>query len=139
MSDPLDANLMEARRWLQQAEEHLSVARWDGQGEFWAAACFQAQQAAEVAVKAVLIRQGERSIVTHGVVGLIKRAAKYYADLASLSVRARRLDRYYIATRYPNGLPSGTAGENFDQQDFETAIEAATEVIESARRIVERA
>ena len=139
MSDPPDANLTEARRWLRQAEEHLSVAQWDGQGEFWAAACFQAQQAAELALKAVLIREGERSIVTHGVVGLVKRVGRYHASFASMAADARRLDRYYIPTRYPNGLASGTAAENFDREDFDTAIDAATKVIESARETVEPA
>jgi len=139
MSDPPDANVVEAARWLRQAIEHLSVARWDGQGEFWAAACFQAQQSAELALKAVLIHQGERSVMTHGVVGLVKRVSKYHAELAALAAQARRLDRYYIPTRYPNGLASGTAAENFDDEDFQMAVDAATEVIESARRIVEQA
>ena len=137
MSDPVDANLAEARRWLKQAGEHLSVAQWDRDGKFWAAACFQAQQAAETAVKAVLIREGERSIITHGVVGLVKRVANYHPDFADLAAHARRLDRYYIPTRYPNGLVDGTAAENFDRRDAEEAIQAVDEIIQRVRRIVE--
>lgn len=139
MSNQTDANLAEARRWLKQADEHLAVARWDGHGEFWAPACFQAQQAAELALRAVLIREGERSVVTHGVVALVERVTKNHASFASLAAGARRLDLYHIPTRYPNSLASGTAAENFDREDFQTAIDAATKVIEAARRIVKQA
>jgi len=38
----------------------------------------------------------------------------------------------YIPTRCPNGLVNGTAAENLDRGDPETAIEAGTTVIESA-------
>ena len=50
-----------------------------------------------------------------------------------------QVDRYYIPTRYPNGLASGTAAENFDHQDFDIAINAATKAIEFARQIIEQA
>ena len=70
MSEVRDANLHEARRWLRQADEHFASAKWSAQGKYWAAACFQCQQAAELAMKAILIRQGERPRA-HGVVRLV--------------------------------------------------------------------
>jgi len=139
MTPPTDNNLTEARRWLRQAEEHLAVARWNGEGKYWAAGCFQAQQAAELALKAVLIRAGERVILMHGVVALLKHVAAAHSTFGTLGGAARRLDRYYIGTRYPNGLASGTAAENFDEEDFQTAVAAATEVLSAARQVVEQA
>jgi HEPN domain-containing protein len=132
MSEALDNNLFEARRWLKQAEEHLAVAEWNGQGRFWPAACFHCQQAGELAMKAVLLREGERNLRVHTVLGLLRRAAEYDAALRPLEPKARRLDRYYIGTRYPNGLGEGTASDYYDEADFQEARSAAAELIEMA-------
>jgi len=135
MSAAPDNNLTEALRWLRQAEEHLSSARWSAQGQHWAFACFQCQQAAELAVKAILIRQGER-VRTHGVVELVQRAKAYYNEIDQLLSAARRLDQFYIPTRDPDALPSGTAGQHFDDNDFREAEIAAARVLELVRRVL---
>jgi HEPN domain-containing protein len=132
MSATPDNNLADARRWLRQAEEQLAVAEWDAQGQFWAPACFHCQQAGELAVKAILIRQGERNLHVHSVLGLARRAAAYEPSLRSLESDARRLDRYYIGTRYPNGLDASS--ELFDAAAFEEARQAAAAFVEAARR-----
>lgn len=136
MSGQPDSNLEEARRWLRQAEENLVTARWNGQGNLWAPACFYCQQAAEIALKAVLIREGERTFRTHSVLRLADRAATYEAEFSRLASKVRRLDRYYIATRYPNGLTDGTASENYDEQDFREAGWTAEEIVRLARRLI---
>ena len=127
MNETPDQNLSDALRWLKQAEEHFAVAEWDGQGRFWAAACFRYQQAAELAMKAILLHQGERNIRLHSVLGLLRKAALYEPALNSLDAGARRLDRYYIGTRYPNGLAEGTASDSYDEHDFQEARKAAAE------------
>jgi HEPN domain-containing protein len=136
MSGPPNANLDQARRWLRQAEENLATARWNAQGKFWAPACFYAEQSGETALKAVLIAQGERSLFTHSVRKLAEQAAGYHPELTNLVGKARRLDRYYIATRYPNGLAEGTGGENFDETDFQEADAAAGEIVSAARKLI---
>jgi len=40
--------------WFRQAKRKLDSARWDIQREFYEDACFSAQQAAALAVKALL-------------------------------------------------------------------------------------
>lgn len=138
MSEARDANRDEARRWLRQADEHFASAKWSAKGRHWAAACFQCQQAAELAAKAILIRQGERPR-THGVVSLVDSATQYDPALSELLGAARRLDRFYIPTRYPNGLPTGTAVDHFDELDFQAAETATQGILEVVRQVIENA
>jgi HEPN domain-containing protein len=41
-----------------------------------------------------------------------------------------RLDKYYVITRYPNGLPGATPSEYFDEGEALEAISAAKNIIE---------
>ncbi|MGB9887307.1 MAG: HEPN domain-containing protein, partial [Moorellales bacterium] len=44
---------------------------------------------------------------------------------------AKMLDRYYIPTRYPNGLPGGVPSRYFDDpEEAKAAMEAAKAVVE---------
>jgi len=43
------------------------------------------------------------------------------------------LDRYYIPTRYPNGLPGGIPKENFTEEDADEGIKAAEEIIKAIK------
>ncbi len=54
---------------------------------------------------------------------------------AELRPEVAKLDRYYIPTRYPNGLPEGgLPGEAFDRSDAEAAIVVAEKAINAARK-----
>ena len=57
---------------------------------------------------------------------------------AELHAEVAKLDRYYIGTRYPNGLPEGAEpGTAFDQADAHSAIATASRALASARHSVE--
>jgi HEPN domain-containing protein len=45
---------------------------------------------------------------------------------------ARVLDKYYIPTRYPNGLPGGIPSQAYTADDARQAIAAAVRVLEAA-------
>jgi HEPN domain-containing protein len=47
-----------------------------------------------------------------------------------LREKAAFLDRFYIPTRYPNGLPGGIPFESFNGNDSTAAIDAAEEIID---------
>jgi hypothetical protein len=55
--------------------------------------------------------------------------------LAGLLDHAREFDVFYIPTRYPNGLESGTPGDAFGQSQSERAREAAERIVEGARSV----
>ena len=99
----------EAVRWYRQAAQDLRAARWNLEGEFFDTACFLCQQAAEKALKSVLYHTGARreALLTHAVFEMLQQVQDA-VPVAEESLEAgRRLDLHYVASRYPNGLPSG--------------------------------
>jgi HEPN domain-containing protein len=97
--------------WLRQAEadlEHARHAHKDGHFEW---ACFTAQQSAEKAAKALHLSLGQEAW-GHSVTELFDalRAGVPAVD-GSLLDRARALDKLYVPTRYPNGLPAGAPAD----------------------------
>lgn len=100
----------------------------------WAQACFFCQQAAEKALKAVLVRAGQRRIRTHSIVRLLRHASAYEPAFTALLAEAPRLDRDYIGTRYPNGM--ATAGELWEERDFRRAESVAARIIELVEPII---
>lgn len=122
-------NLNEARRWLLQAKNDLAVAKHDKNGGFFAYTCFMAQQSGEKALKALCYLEGERQVVGHALFELLQRASKYDEKIKKLEKECKRLDKYYIITRYPNGLPGLIPAEYFDKEEAEKAIEFASNIL----------
>lgn len=112
--------------WLRQAKRKLESAQWDVQGAFYEDACFSAQQAAELAAKALLESQGLVEI-GHSVQALLKKAG---VSNTKLLRAARTLDRYYIPTRYPNGFPSGAPMDYYDKPTAQEAVKLAARIVE---------
>lgn len=54
-------------RWLMQAEEDLSSAKYLFEGERYYLVCFLSQQIAEKAIKAFLYSKGEEIVTGHSV------------------------------------------------------------------------
>lgn len=80
-------------------------------------------------MKAVLYLQGERNIRGHATWELVRRISEHDPDFQELSSQAKRLDKFYITARYPDGLPSGTPHEYFEAEEAQEAIEAAMRVL----------
>ena len=119
----------EGMRWLLQARQDSDDAKYSFQGKRFNLACFLSQQAAEKAVKAFIYAQGEEIVFGHSVAQLLKHAMRYDPGLDDIK-RAGGLDKYYIPTRYPNGLPGGLPFEAFDEVDAKIALEMAALVLE---------
>jgi HEPN domain-containing protein len=122
----------EAERWLAQAKSDLDFARLGLREGFFAQACFQCQQAAEKALKALHYLAGARFVPGHSLVELLAPLAALDPSLAALQEAARRLDQLYIPTRYPNGLPGGVPAQVFSQAQAAEAIAQATTFLERA-------
>ena len=124
----------EGRRWLRQAEEDLDAARGSAEvlGKHYLA-CFLAQQAAEKALKALFYARGAVSVRGHSVAELCTAAEPFDPAIAALRPRLAKLDRYYIPTRYPNGLSGGHPFEAFDAGDSADAVGLAGEAIAAVR------
>lgn len=122
----------QAQRWLDTAREDLLAARVMTDAAMYAHACFLAQQAAEKAAKSLWYAAGEDPW-GHSVLKLVSQFPhrERVPDLANWEQRAALLDRFYIPTRYPNGLPDLTPGQSYFAPDAEGAIEVASALVDA--------
>lgn len=127
----------EASRWWKQAVRDLDDARYLAAGERHNLACFHAQQAAEKALKAFLYHHGAESVLGHSAAVLCRQAAKWDPSFSGLVPVAAPLDRNYIPTRYPNGLPGGLPYEAFNQAAAEEALRQAQAVLDAVAPHIE--
>lgn len=121
---------VEGARWLAQALCDVDDARYLSAGERHSLACFVAQQAAEKALKAFLYATGREFVWGHSVAELCHEAGQLDSRFLEKHPMAASLDKYYIPTRYPNGLPGGIPSEAFGEHDSSHAISTATRIIE---------
>lgn len=124
----MSRNLEEARRWFSQAQYDLQAARVNEQNGIYAWTCFLCQQSAQKALKAFLYAQGEGPVIGHSSFRLAQECATFDPEFATIERACKKLDGYYIPTRYPNGLPGGVPHEVYDAIDAAEALEAATSV-----------
>jgi HEPN domain-containing protein len=127
----LDKNLYEARRWLETAGEDLDAARALLEKEKFSHACFFAQQCGEKSLKALYYSLGEDPW-GHSIQKLIEELPEDAArvQLRTLLEDGAVLDRYYIPTRYPNGLPDLTPGQAYFRRDAELCIDSGQRLLD---------
>jgi len=123
-----------ARRWLAQAEHNLRTAQVMLENNLWAMACFHAEQTAQLALKAFLYGRGRRHITIHSVRELAQQCASEDSDFSLFVGYGTFLDRYYLATRYPDVLPEPAVPfESFTEQEARQALGYAAEMVELVR------
>jgi HEPN domain-containing protein len=118
-----------ATDWLNQGGRDLDLARHAAAGGFHEWACFAAQQAAEKAVKALVAALGGEAR-GHSIVAMVRALPAPPGFPDGLLDAARRLDRHYIPTRYPNGFDRGAPADYFSATDAEEAIADAERIIQ---------
>jgi len=102
-----------------------------------AQACFFFQQAGEKALKALWYSL-DLDPWGHSVRKLILDLPES-SDLTPVKAcadKAALLDKYYIPTRYPNGLPDLTPGEVYTLEDAERGLEAATHIFYACEQAI---
>ena len=128
----LDKNQHEAERWLKTAKDDIESANILMTNGKYAHACFHCQQAAEKAVKAVWYLL-DADPWGHSIAKLIRDIESVdmatYKKFESLKRSAVLLDRFYITTRYPNGLPDLTPEETYMEEDAKNCIENAEKIM----------
>lgn len=121
----------EALRWLIQAKDEFEDADEIRKRGRYYIALFHFQQSAEKALKAYLYYKSQsiESFYTHSIDELINIISEFDSDFIKIK-DAKKLDRYYIQTRYPNGLPGGIPSRHFDDpKEAEEAMTLAKMVI----------
>ena len=119
--------------WLRQAEADLDHARHAVTGGHFEWACFAAQQSAEKAAKALHLSLGDEAW-GHSVTELLEALQGRLPPLDPLLLdRARALDKLYVPTRYPNGLPAGAPADYFTSGEAERALADAEAILAFCR------
>lgn len=128
--------LDEALRWLEQAEAEFEDARsLAGSGRYYLS-LYLCQQSAEKALKAFIYMNEEEPVFSHSVATLLQMASTIDEDFKPLA-DAKRLDDYYIPTRYPNVLPGEVPARYYDDgEEAQSAIDRAGRVLELVSRKV---
>ena len=126
----------DARRWLRQAENDLAFARMALREGFHAQTCFVAHQVAEKALKALAYYRGDRYVVGHSLMELLRDLEGTYPELSAHSGLARVLDRHYVPTRYPDAWPGNVPFEVYDRDDAAGAVEGADAIVQTVEGLV---
>jgi HEPN domain-containing protein len=134
-----EKNIREAKRWLTTAEDDNDSAVILKKNNKFAHSCFHAQQAGEKALKAVWYF-ADADPWGHSIKKLIDDLnsvdLKLYQRLESYARMGMVLDRFYIPTRYPNGLPDITPDAAFTDEDADTCISYSKKIIDEVRSIL---
>jgi HEPN domain-containing protein len=130
MKKPLET----ARRWLAQAENSLSMTHTLLTTGYSAGACFHAEQTAQSALKAFLFFKGRRFVNIHSVRELALQSTQEDSEFSPFGDHGLFLDRYYLATRYPDALPDPAVPfESFTTQEAQQALDYATQIVDLVR------
>lgn len=121
-------------RWREEADRALAGARLQAGGGLHNWACFGAEQASKLAVKALLHGLG-RGPWGHD----LRRMGDWLPEAgvnvpAELADAMRRLGRHYIASRYPDAHASGPPGTHYGASDSDQAIADAGAILEFVGR-----
>ncbi|MGB9607136.1 MAG: HEPN domain-containing protein [bacterium] len=118
-----------SERWLEQAIHDLEDARFNLSGGRYNVACFLAQQAAEKALKAFLLKKGADEVWGHSIADLCEDAKNFDPSFVKIEREIVLLDKYYLPTRYPDALPGGIPSYAFDEEDAKRAITISEKAI----------
>jgi len=118
-----------SRDWMAQAKRDLEHAAKDVADGYYEHACFESQQTAEKAVKAVYMRL-HADAWGHRVARLLEEmdlaAARPSPELID---DAKLLDQFYVPTRYPSGFESGAPMDFFTKEQAADAVRRAGKII----------
>ena len=131
----MNNNRREFNRWFSQAKHDFNVAQDNLGLKHYDWVCFQSQQVAEKALKAFLFLKGERGLITHSIFNLLNFCKKMEPNFSDLS-KIKKLDQYYIAARYPNGLPDNIPHEYYSREDAEECLKYAGQTISLIEKLI---
>ena len=128
---PKRGNPEDPQEWLRHAQSNLALAK-GGRAMpevFFEHLCFEAQQAAEKAIKAVFVGRRMRLPKTHDLLELLTLLERAGVQIPDAIRQADRLSQYAVVTRYPN--PAELSEEHYTQ-----AVELAERILRWAESLI---
>ncbi|MCY4114964.1 MAG: HEPN domain-containing protein [Chloroflexi bacterium] len=114
------------REWLNRARSNLSKAANSAPGVYLEDLCFDAQQAAEKAVKALLLARGVDFPYVHDLGLLLTLLEDAGQDVPEAIRQAEKLNPFATATRYPS------IAQPVSEQEYEESLGIAEAVVQWA-------
>jgi HEPN domain-containing protein len=117
----------ESIRWFTHAKDEFNDADDLRKRKRFYLALFHFQQASEKALKSYLYLKVKSIEVfyTHSITDLLNMVTEIDPDFKEV-ISSKKLDQYYIPTRYPNGLPGGIPSRYYDDpEEAENAMKLA--------------
>ena len=122
-----------ARVWLDRARSSLILAKQPKPADvWWEDVCYNAQQAAEKALKAFLVLHQIDFPKTHSIDLILDKVKKVVSPLPDELTDAVALTIYAVDARYP---PS-EAEEPVTEEDYRKAVERAEKVVSWAEGMI---
>ena len=119
------------REWLNRANSSLAMARIEAEGIYLEDLCFQAQQAVEKAIKAILIKHSVKFPYIHDITRLLTLLESTSQDIPAFVREAERLTPFSVVTRYPGMAPP------VGRQEYHELLMLTERVVRWAESIVE--
>ena len=117
-----------SQAWMRQAQNDLEAARFTAAQGFHAQACFLAGQAAEKALKALLLASGLTPPYSHSLERLVEMLQSQGLETAAFNtLRLKPLTRMNSDSRYPQGDEAPV--DLFDACDSQQALDTAAAVV----------
>ena len=124
--------------WIRQAQNDLAMAEFARSGQFYAQSCYHCSQAAEKALKGLLIGLGQEPPRSHSLERLVDALADMGLEVESLrALQLKSLSRMTTATRYPDA--DEAPADLFDHRDCDLALGVAKSVLETVTKSLEDA
>ncbi len=133
MADPQRFPPDDPREWLNRARSDLVLAHAASEQVYLEDLCFHAHQAAEKAVKAILLMQSVRFPYTHDIAALLKLVRKSGVTIPADVQQSEVLSAYAVAGRYPGVV------ETIPPEEYQEAMRSAETVVAWAERLVTEA
>ena len=130
MKPPERYPLDDPREWMNRANSNLARARLRVPEAYLEDLCFDAQQAAEKALKAVMMSRGIDFPYTHDIARLLAVLQVDGMKLPESMLSAARLTTYAVQARYP-GLD-----EPVEEPEYLEAVEVAEAVVRWAEALL---
>ena len=114
------------REWLNRAKSNFAMAKNHVPNVYLEDLCFEAQQAAEKAVKSVMIRRGIEFPYVHDLARLLSLLEAAGEKVPETVMQAEELTQCAMSTRYPS------IEQPVSKRDYDEAVRVAEAVVRCA-------
>ena len=111
------------REWMNRAQSNLSMAKSEAAGIYLEDLCFNAQQAVEKAIKALLLKLGVEFPYVHDIAQLVTLLERAGQEIPGFVREAAQLTQFAVFSRYPGIAPP------VKREEYDEAVAIAEQVV----------